>query len=49
MKTFTANEYMAHTLFIQKDGNDPLKTTTCFTGDSKEPTLFYSTTPFNLS
>ena len=49
MKTFTANEYMAHTQFIQKDWKDPLQTTTCFTGDSKESTLFYSTNPFNLS
>ena len=49
MKTFTANEDMAHTLFIQKDWKDPLQTTTRFTGDSKESTLFYSTNPFNLS
>ena len=49
MKTFTANEYMAHTLFIEKDWKDPLQTTTCFTGDYNESTLFYSTNPFNLS
>ena len=49
MKTFTANEHMAHTLFIEKDWKHPMQTTTCFTGDSKESTLFYSTNPFNLS
>ena len=31
------------------DWKDSLQTTTCFTGDSKESTLFYSTNPFNLS
>ena len=32
-----------------KGWKDPLQTTTCLTGDSKESTLFYSTNPFNLS
>ena len=31
------------------DLKDPLQTTTCFTGDSKESIFFYSTNPFNLS
>ena len=32
-----------------KDWKDLWQTTTCFTGDSKESTMFYSTNIFNLS
>ena len=42
IKLCKANKYMAHTFFIQR-------TTSCFTGDSKESILFYSTNQFNSS
>ena len=48
-ENFTANDYIWHHAFHSNDLKDPLQTTTCFTGDSKEPIFSYSTNPFNLS
>ena len=37
MKTFTANEYMAHTLFIQRTERTPADYHFLFTGNLKSP------------